>query len=103
MNTESMQVAPAITSSLVTAAARLPWLVRSAWSLMLLVMALRSPDSWVPPSGVGMVLQYDDTNGSMSATKPIAHSTVPWPLFFSDLPAKISGCTSVAPLMVALR
>ena len=30
MNTESMQAAPAITSSLVTAAARLPWLVRSA-------------------------------------------------------------------------
>jgi len=52
-----MQAAPAIMSSLVTGPARLPWLVRSAWSLMPRVSALRSPDSWVPPSAVGMVLQ----------------------------------------------
>jgi hypothetical protein len=32
MNTESMQPAPTITSSLVIAAARLPWPTRSAWS-----------------------------------------------------------------------
>ena len=34
MNTDTMQAAPVITSSPVTAAARLPWPMRSAWSLM---------------------------------------------------------------------
>ena len=39
------------------AAARLAWPMRSAWSLSPRSRAVRRPDSCVPPSGVGMVLQ----------------------------------------------
>ena len=44
MNTESMQPAPTITSSLVIAAARLPWPMRSAWSFRPRSSAVRKPD-----------------------------------------------------------
>jgi hypothetical protein len=57
MNTESIAAAPVMTSSLVTGAARLPWPTRSPWSLRARKSAVRKPDSWVPPSAVGMVLQ----------------------------------------------
>ena len=39
-----------MTSSLVIELARLPWFTRSAWSLRPRRSAVRSPDSWVPPS-----------------------------------------------------
>jgi hypothetical protein len=45
MNTESIAPAPIITSSLVMAAARLPWPTRSAWSLRPFDSAPRKPDS----------------------------------------------------------
>src|SRR5216684_4166888 len=54
MNTETMQAAPFMTSSPVTAAARFPCPTRSAWSLIPFKSALRSPVSCVPPSGVGI-------------------------------------------------
>jgi len=57
MNTDSIAADPVMTSSLVTGAARLPWPMRSAWSLSARSSAVRKPDSWVPPSAVGMVLQ----------------------------------------------
>ena len=56
-NTLSITAAPTMTSSEVTDAARLPWPTRSAWSFRPRSRALRMPDSWVPPSGVGTVLQ----------------------------------------------
>ena len=56
-NTDSMQAAPVMTSSEVTGAARFSWPTRAAWSFSPRSSALRRPDSCVPPSGVGMVLQ----------------------------------------------
>jgi hypothetical protein len=47
----------AITSSVVTAAMRFCWPTRSAWSRSARSRAMRRPFSWVPPSGVGTVLQ----------------------------------------------
>ena len=57
MKTESMDSLPVITSSGVMSLAFF-WPTRSAKARMPLISAARSPASWVPPSGVGMVLQY---------------------------------------------
>ncbi|GJE41027.1 hypothetical protein AEGHOMDF_0186 [Methylobacterium soli] len=57
MKTESIEAQVAITSSVVTAVMRLAWFTRSACSRRARRSATRRPDSWVPPSGVGMVLQ----------------------------------------------
>ncbi len=56
-NSDSSRQAPPVASSAVTAAARLKP-IRSAWVRRPLSSAVRRPASWVPPSGVGTVLQY---------------------------------------------
>ena len=103
MNTDIMTPAPTMMSSLVTAAARLPWPTRSAWSFSPRRSAVRRPDSCVPPSGVGIVLQYDERKPSASAVQAIAHSAAPWLPVRPALPLKMSGCTKVAPWIVAAR
>ena len=57
MNTESIISLPVMTSSAVMSLAFF-WPTSSPNARMPLVSAARRPCSWVPPSGVGMVLQY---------------------------------------------
>ena len=57
MNTDSIDAQVAMTSSVVTAVMRLAWFTRSACSRRPRSRATRRPASWVPPSGVGIVLQ----------------------------------------------
>jgi hypothetical protein len=59
MNTESMISLPVIMSSGVMSLAFF-WPTRSPKARMPRVSAARRPCSWVPPSGVGMVLQYQE-------------------------------------------
>src|SRR4029450_425193 len=61
--------------------------------------ALRKPDSWVPPSGVGIVLQYEDKNPSLSAVHATAHCAAPCTPILPALPVKMSGWTRAAPLI----
>src|SRR5262249_394422 len=58
-------------------------------------------DSCVPPSGVGIVLQYEERNPSLSAVHATAHCAAPWTPILPALPVKMSGWTSAAPLMAA--
>src|SRR5207244_550269 len=50
-----------------------------------------------------MVLQYDETNPSASATQPIAHSTVPWAPVLPDFPVKRSGWTRLWPWLAGVK
>ena len=104
MNTESMQAAPAITSSLVTVAARLPWLVRSAWSLMprgeraaqaRTRGCRRRASGWCCSRTTGSRRRRRQSRPPIRPCRGRRSSPT--------LPAKMSGCTSVAPLMVAVR
>ena len=64
---------------------------------------MRNPFSCVPPSGVGIVLQYEDENPSSFAIQATAHSREPWPPGFVILPEKTWSATSSFPSMSRAR
>ncbi len=78
MNTDSITQAQPTTSSAVILAAFLLF-SSSAWALSPRANAVRRPASWLPPWGVGTVLQYELKKPSSSAGHATAHSTLPVP------------------------
>ena len=70
---------------------------------MPLVNALRSPFSCVPPSPVGIVLQYEREKPSSSAIQAIAHSTEPCLPSYCTFPPNTSLVTGVWPSIEASR
>jgi len=85
-------MAPPKTSSAVIFAAILTD-VSSPYDRNPLAKAERNPLSWVPPCGVGTVLQYEFRNPSSSAGHATAHSTRPWSAENSTLPENGLGVT----------